>query len=64
MDGRLPESNLKRDLLLYTPRQRRSIIDGLHDVRSSGRALGMDEVRLKSYEEMFPNANRLKSGRF
>ncbi len=58
-DHRLPDGELKRDLLKYTPRNRRSAVDSLTGGRRD--PLGMDAAERKRIDEMlFPNANRLK----
>ncbi len=67
-DHRLPEGNLKRDFLKYTPRNRRAMVDSLSGLPRPGAAprMTMDEMMrsdpdaAKSLHERFPNMNRLK----
>ena len=58
-DHRLPEGNLKRDLLKYTPRNRRSMVDSLTGGRRTPFAMDAAE-RARIHDMLFPNAGRLK----
>ncbi len=63
-DHRLPEGNLKRDFLKYTPKNRRALVDTL--ASAPGAPLTMDAIRRadpmygKTLEERFPNLSRLR----
>ena len=58
-DHRLPEGRLKDDLLLYTPKNRRSMVNSV--VGSRPNPLGMDAAERQRIGDMlFPNADRLK----
>lgn len=65
-DHRIPEGDLKRDFLRYTPRNRRALVDSL--ASAPGAPLTMDAIRRadpmhgKSLDERFPNLNRLRGG--
>ncbi len=59
-DHRLPEGKLKNELLLYTPKNRRGMIDSFRAARG-GDPLVMDAAERKRIDEMlFPNSGRLK----
>ncbi|RYC28862.1 hypothetical protein D3273_27020 [Lichenibacterium minor] len=58
-DHRLPESDLKRDLLKYTPRNRRSMVNSVVGSRSNPLAMDAAE-RARIHDMLFPNAGRLK----
>lgn len=63
-DNRLPDGDLKRDFLKYTPRNRRVMMNALGG--RPGAPMTMDEMRRqdpnhgKSLDERFPNLNRLR----
>ena len=57
-DRRLPEGDLKRDLLLYTPKNRRSVVDSVRSARG-GDPLAMDAAERKRISDMlFPGTDK------
>ena len=65
-DSRIPAGKLRDELLLYTPRNRRAMVDTL--ASAPGAPLTMDQIRRqdpmhgRSLDERFPNLNRLRGG--
>ena len=61
MDARLDTApDLKRDWLKYAPRERKALRNALRDPRAKALGLDEDPFKGKSFDEMFPDANRLK----